>query len=227
MIELEDVTKTYYMAETRYEALKGISFKIGTGELLAIMGPSGSGKTTLMNILGLMDKPTEGHYRLDGIETKLLSNNELAQLRNQKIGFVFQYFFLLPRLSALQNVGLPLLYAGEKRKNIRTRALEMLKKVEMERYAEHNPNELSGGQRQRVAIARALICRPHMILADEPTGALDTKTTDIVMDLLVHQAKETTVIIVTHNPDVAKYCPRIIEIRDGLIKRDQYQEVSS
>lgn len=218
MIEFNHVTKIYHMGKTKFKALKGISFKIEKGELVAIIGPSGSGKSTTMNILGLLDKPTTGQYLLEGKETANLSSNELARLRNQKIGFVFQAFFLLPKLTALQNVGLPLFYAHEKRKIIKQCAMEMLEKMDMEKFASHKPNELSGGQKQRVAIARALVSKPELILADEPTGALDSKTGKQVLDLMVHQAEGTTIIIITHDPEIAKRVPRIIQIYDGMIK---------
>lgn len=220
MIDLENVHKTYYMGKNKYEALKGIDLHVSTGELLAIIGPSGSGKSTTMNILGLLDHPTEGRYLLDGQETANLSSNQLAELRNKSIGFIFQSFFLLPKLTAIQNVGLPLLYSHVSQKDIKARALDMLDHVEMAGFADHRPNELSGGQKQRVAIARALVTQPKIILADEPTGALDSKTSDIVLDLMIHQAKGTTVIIITHDPEVAEACPRVVEIHDGLLTKE-------
>lgn len=218
MIKFDKVTKTYQTGKTKFQALKGISFEIATGELVAIIGPSGSGKSTTMQILGLLDKPTTGTYFLEGNDTSHLTRIEQAKLRNLKIGFVFQSFFLLPKLTALQNVGLPLFYSRKKPREIRHRAMELLERVEMAEFADHRPNELSGGQKQRVAIARALVGEPQIILADEPTGALDTKTSDRVLDLMLHQAKGTTVIIITHDREVAERCPRVLEIRDGLMK---------
>ena len=218
MIDLEHVTKTYQMGTNTYEALRGIDLHVGRGDLAAIIGSSGSGKSTTMNILGLLDKPTSGRYVLAGEDTSHLSSNQLAHLRNRKIGFIFQSFFLLPRLSALHNVGLPMEYANWPAKKIRQRALEMLERVDMKQFAHHKPNELSGGQKQRVAIARALVLEPEIILADEPTGALDSKTSDDVLQLLINQAEGTTVIIITHDPEVAAACPRVIKIYDGLIK---------
>lgn len=220
MIELDKVTKVYQMGKLTYQALKGVSFRIERGELVAIIGPSGSGKTTTMNMLGLLDNPSTGHYLLGGKDTTLLSANELADMRNRKIGFVFQFFFLLPRLTALQNVGLPLFYSRQKAEYIKEKSLEMLKRVGMIDFAHHKPNELSGGQKQRVAIARALVNEPEIILADEPTGSLDSKATQEILDLLTHQLKGTTVIIITHDPNVAKQCPRVLEIYDGVIVRD-------
>lgn len=218
MIEFKNVTKTYLMGKTKFEALRGLDFKIETGELVAIVGPSGSGKSTTMQILGLLDKPTTGVYLLDGEDTSHLTRNEQAYLRNRMIGFIFQSFFLLPKLTAIQNVGLPLFYAGVNSREIKQRAQAILDRVEMLPFADHKPNELSGGQKQRVAIARALIGTPKILLADEPTGALDTATSEVVLDLMIHQAKGTTVVIITHDKDVAAQCPRIIEIRDGLIQ---------
>lgn len=220
MIKFDEVTKTYRMGKASFQALKGVSFEIEKGELVAIIGPSGSGKSTTMQILGLLDKPTSGHYYLEGKDTSDLTRIEQAKLRNLKIGFIFQSFFLLPKLTALQNVGLPLFYANVSKSEIKERSLDLLARVEMAEFAHHKPNELSGGQKQRVAIARALVSKPQILLADEPTGALDTKTSDHVLDLMIHQAKGTTIIIITHDPEVAQACPRVIEIRDGLIKED-------
>lgn len=218
MIELRDVTKTYRMGDNEFQALKGINMTVEKGELLAIIGPSGSGKSTTMNILGLLDKPTTGQYLIQGQDTSFLTPNEQASLRNKKIGFIFQSFFLLPKLTALQNVSLPLRYAGVTGRDLVDRPMAMLDRVGMAEFSHHRPNELSGGQKQRVAIARALVGEPTLILADEPTGALDSKTSDIVLDLLIQQAEGTTVIIITHDPEVAQSCPRVIEIYDGLIK---------
>lgn len=220
MIELIDVTRTYHMGEAVYHALKGINIKIGSGELVAIVGPSGSGKSTTMNILGLLDKPTSGEYRLDGQPTAHLMANDLALLRNRKIGFIFQSFFLLPKLTAWQNVGLPLQYANVPKKEIRRRALEGLAQVGMAQHAKHRPSELSGGQQQRVAIARALVTAPQIILADEPTGALDSTTSEAVLNLLINQAQGTTVVIITHDPNVANECDRVIQVRDGRVISD-------
>jgi len=220
MIKLENVTKTYIMGANEFQALKGISFDIKQGEVVAIMGPSGCGKTTTMNILGLLDHPTSGHYYLEGEESTHLSKNELAYVRNKKIGFVFQSFFLLPKLNAMQNVGLPLFYANVDPKVIREKSMRMLEKVEVAEYARHKPNELSGGQQQRVAIARALVQEPSIILADEPTGALDSKTSELILKLLLVHRGETTVLIITHDEEVANQCPRIITIRDGLVTGD-------
>lgn len=222
MIKLENVKKIYYMGDTVFEALKGISFEIQNKELLAIVGPSGSGKSTTMNILGLLDTPTSGKYYLDGIDTAEFSGDKLSALRNKRLGFIFQHFFLLPKLTALDNVMLPLTYRHEEKiphHEMKSRAMSMLEKVDMEKFAHHHPNELSGGQQQRVAIARALVGRPSIIMADEPTGALDTKTSQQIMDLLTKEVAETstTVVIITHSPEIAKQCSRAIHIRDGLI----------
>lgn len=223
MIRLENIRKTYQMGENVFEALKGISFTISQGELVAIVGPSGSGKSTTMNILGLLDKPTSGKYFLDDIDTSNFTGNKLAALRNRRLGFIFQHFFLLPKLTALENVILPLTYRRDERHSMRemkAMALDMLDKVDMARFAPHKPKELSGGQQQRVAIARALIGRPNIIMADEPTGALDTKTSAQIMELLMEQMQSlgTTVVIITHDLEIARQCQREIHIRDGLIE---------
>jgi len=222
LIELKDVTKIYKMATETYTALKGISFSIDSGELTTVIGSSGSGKTTTMNILGLLDHPTTGHYRLDGVDTSTLTINEVADLRNEKIGFIFQQFFLLPRLTALQNVMLPLSYRrnhppGDRRD--KKRAIAMLAKVGMDKYVTHKPYELSGGQQQRVAIARALVGHPSIVLADEPTGSLDTKNSQDVLQLLtdLNRTEGTTIVIITHDPEVAAKSQRIIKIVDGQI----------
>lgn len=222
-IQFKEVTKTYQMGKEVYNALKGINLIIDAGELVTIIGPSGSGKSSTMNILGLLDKASTGSYLLDGIDIKNLSLDRLAELRNQKIGFIFQSFFLLPKLNALQNVALPLLYRRQDMKSSRERAYEVLNKVGMSKFVTHRPTELSGGQQQRVAIARALVGHPRILLADEPTGALDVKTSHTVLELLISLNKEenTTVIIITHDPEVAQRCDRIIEIYDGYIKADR------
>lgn len=222
MIKLENVKKIYHMGETVFEALKGISLEIQNKELVAIVGPSGSGKSTTMHILGLLDTPTSGKYYLDGVDTAEFSGDKLSALRNKRLGFIFQNFFLLPKLTALDNVMLPLTYRYEEKiphSEMKARAMTVLEKVGMEKFSAHRPNELSGGQQQRVAIARALVGNPSIIMADEPTGALDTKTSQQIMDLLEQQVTETgtTVVIITHSPEIAKQCHRSIRIRDGLI----------
>jgi len=219
MIKLRDVTKTYVMGENTFEALKGISFQILDGEMVAIMGPSGSGKSTTMNIIGLLDHPTTGYYYLNGREVLEMESDELALLRNVSIGFIFQSFMLLPRLSALENVMMPLRYRGMSAHASREKSLSVLEKVGMLDYHTHKPYELSGGQQQRVAIARALVGDPEVLLADEPTGALDSKTGDEVMQLLIRLNKEegSTVVIITHDPEVAALCSRVIKIYDGKI----------
>ncbi len=217
VIEAENLTKTYQMGEMEVQALRGVSFKIRRGEVISIMGPSGSGKSTLMNILGCLDVPTSGEYILDGESVANLSDNELSDIRNQKVGFVFQSFNLLSRTTALANVELPLRYAGGN--HLRQKAMAALEAVGLKDRINHRPNELSGGQQQRVAIARALVTQPAIIMADEPTGNLDSKSGAEIMNLLLDLNKQsgTTLIIVTHSPDVAAQTQRVICLRDGLL----------
>ena len=220
-IALNHIIKTYQMGDSVVAALAGVSLDIREGEFTAIMGPSGSGKSTLMNILGCLDRPTSGSYMLDGQEVASLNDDELALTRNKKIGFVFQNFNLLPRITALDNVALPLVYAGVNTKDRKQRAADALASVGLEKRMDHLPNELSGGQRQRVAIARALVNEPTIIMADEPTGALDTKSGDEVMDIFKKlNTYGRTIILVTHEPDIAAHAKRVIHVRDGLIVRD-------
>lgn len=221
VIETHDIVKRYIMGEEVVEALKGVTIRIERGEYVAFMGPSGSGKSTLMNIVGALDTPTSGTYILNGQNVSEMSDNELAAVRNKEIGFVFQTFNLLPRSTSLDNVALPLVYAGIGRKEREERARAALRSVGLENRAGHKPNELSGGQRQRVAIARALINNPSIILADEPTGNLDSKTSYEIMGLFndLH-SKGNTIIMVTHEEDIAEYAHRIIRLRDGLVDSD-------
>ncbi len=219
IIELQNITKSYSIGDQHLAVLKGVDFSINQGELVSIMGASGSGKSTLMNIIGLLDRHDGGHYLLKEKRVSQYNDDELATLRNQTIGFVFQQFFLLPRLIALHNVSLPLLYRGLGRKDREKKALDELEKVGVAEYAHHKPSELSGGQQQRVAIARALVGNPHVILADEPTGALDSKIGQEVMNLFINLNREhkTTIIIITHDANIAKQCHRSVHIHDGLI----------
>lgn len=224
-IVLKDIIKTYIMGENVVNALAGITLEIARGEMTAIMGPSGSGKTTIMNILGCLDRPTSGSYLLDGQEVARLSDDELAFTRNRKIGFVFQNFNLLSRMSALQNVALPMVYAGVSKKARLEHALHALTMVGLADRKNHRSNELSGGQRQRVAIARALVNDPAIIMADEPTGNLDTKSGDEIMDIFCRLNKEgRTIILVTHEPDIAEYARRIILFRDGRLVSDDIKQ---
>lgn len=218
VIEAESLTKVYQMGEIEVHALRGLSMKVADGEVVALMGPSGSGKSTLMNIIGCLDRPTAGEYVLDGERVSQLNDDQLAAIRNRKVGFVFQTFNLLPRSSALSNVELPMRYAGMLRDR-RERALAALQAVGLADRVNHRPSELSGGQQQRVAIARSLVNEPAIILADEPTGNLDSKSGEEVMDILLNLNKKrgTTLIIVTHDPEIAGFAERIIQIRDGVV----------
>ena len=219
MILLESVSKTYEMGEGVVRALDHVDLQVDQGDFLAIVGPSGSGKSTLMNILGLLDVPDEGRYLLDGMDVGALSDNRLASIRNDKIGFVFQSFNLLGKLTALENVKLPLSYAGVRLKEADARAREQLALVGLEGREHHLPNQLSGGQQQRVAIARALVCEPEIILADEPTGALDSRTGVEIMELFKSlHAEGQTVILITHNQELADEAQRVVRIADGLIQ---------
>ena len=221
LIQTNDLWKTYQMGTEEVHALRGVSIGIERGEYVAIMGPSGSGKSTLMNLIGCLDTPTKGTYMLNGKQARLMNDDELARIRNEEIGFVFQTFNLLPRATALHNVELPLIYAGITSRTRKERATQALEKVELGNRMHHKPNELSGGQRQRVAIARALVNNPSILLADEPTGNLDSKTGVEIMGVFqkLHDAGNT-IILVTHEPDVAAYAQRAIHIRDGQVEKD-------
>lgn len=221
LITIKDIGRKYVIGSEVIHAIKSVSLTINKGEFVALMGPSGSGKSTLMNILGCLDTPTKGQYILNGIDVSHMSDNDLAEVRNSEIGFVFQTFNLLPRNSALDNVALPLVYAGISKEKRNERAKQALENVGLGHRIDHRPNELSGGQRQRVAVARALINNPSIILADEPTGNLDTKTSIEIMGLLedIH-SKGNTIILVTHEEDIALHAHRIVRMRDGLVEND-------
>ena len=226
IIEAQEITKVYRLGDIDVNALSGVSLTIGKGEFLAVMGPSGSGKSTFMNILGCLDKPTNGKYFLENIDIGNLERDELADIRNKKIGFIFQVFNLLPRTSAIENVELPMLYDGISVKERRQRAMVALKSVGLEGREDHHPNQLSGGQQQRVAIARALVNDAPIILADEPTGNLDSKTSAEIMELFVKLNTESniTIILVTHENDIAAYSRRVIKFLDGRIITDEQKE---
>ena len=225
MITTHDLWKTYVMGDEEIHALRGLSINIDMGEYVAIMGPSGSGKSTLMNLIGCLDTPTKGSYLLNGKEVASMNDDDLARIRNEEIGFVFQTFNLLPRATALHNVELPLVYAGVSSKDRQQRAMQALEKVELTSRSTHRPNELSGGQRQRVAIARALVNDPSILLADEPTGNLDSKTGEEIMAVFsrLHQGGNT-IILVTHEADIAAHAHRVIYVRDGQVEKDVVQE---
>lgn len=222
IIHLEDIRKSYYLGKNELPVLKGITADIYKNEYVALMGPSGSGKSTLMNILGCLDSPTSGKYILNGKDVSGMEDNDLAEVRNKEIGFVFQQFNLLPRLTAAENVALPLIYSGIGKKERIERAMAVLTKVKLDDRSHHKPNELSGGQCQRVAIARALINNPSIILADEPTGNLDSKTSYEIMDILgkIHE-DGNTVILVTHEEDISHFAHRVIRLKDGIIETDK------
>ncbi len=225
IIRLENICKSYYLGKQELPVLKGINLDVFKNEYVALMGPSGSGKSTLMNILGCLDSPTRGRYVLNGKDVSRMEDDALAEVRNKEIGFVFQQFNLLPRLTAAENVALPLIYSGINKKDRTERALEALSRVKLQDRSSHKPNELSGGQCQRVAIARALINNPSIILADEPTGNLDSKTSHEIMDILgkIHSLGNT-VILVTHEEDIAAFSHRVIRLRDGLVETDRMNE---
>jgi len=222
IIHLEQILKSYYLGKQELQVLKGIDLDINKNEYVALMGPSGSGKSTLMNILGCLDSPTGGKYVLNGKDVSRMHDDELAKVRKEEIGFVFQQFNLLPRLTAAENVALPLVYAGVSKKERTERATEVLKKVRLEDRMHHKPNELSGGQCQRVAIARALINNPSIILADEPTGNLDSRTSYEIMDILCRiHGDGNTVVLVTHEEDISRFAHRVVRLKDGLIESDK------
>lgn len=222
IIHLEHIRKSYFMGKNELQVLKGVSLNIDKNEYVALMGPSGSGKSTLMNILGCLDTPTSGKYVLNGQDVSKMEDNALAEVRNKEIGFVFQQFNLLPRLTALENVALPLVYAGMSKKARTEKAMHVLDMVNLTQRSHHKPNELSGGQSQRVAIARALVNDPAIILADEPTGNLDTKTSYEIMSIFgdIH-SRGNTVVLVTHEEDIAKHAHRVVRLRDGVIESDK------
>lgn len=225
IIHLEDIQKSYYMGKQALPVLKGISLDIYKNEYVALMGPSGSGKSTLMNILGCLDTPTAGRYILNNNDVSTMADNALAEVRNKEIGFVFQQFNLLPRLTAAENVALPLVYAGMNKKLRTEKAMQVLEMVSLTDRSHHKPNELSGGQCQRVAIARALVNNPSIILADEPTGNLDTKTSYEIMEIFntIHQ-NGNTIVLVTHEEDIANHAHRIVRLRDGVVETDRKNE---
>jgi putative ABC transport system ATP-binding protein len=228
VIHLEDIRKSYFMGNQELKILKGLNIDILKNEYVALMGPSGSGKSTLMNILGCLDSPTAGKYILNGKDVSTMLDNDLADIRNKEIGFVFQQFNLLPRLTALENVALPLVYAGLPKKIRTEMAQEVLRKVDLMDRSHHKPNELSGGQCQRVAIARALVNNPSIILADEPTGNLDTKTSYEIMSIFAKIHDEgNTVVLVTHEEDISNYAKRVIRLRDGSLESDKRKDASS
>ena len=223
VIIVEHLTKVYDLGEVRVEALRGVDVCVERGEFVAIMGASGSGKSTFLNIVGCLDRPSTGRYLLDGVDVSQMSSDQLAEVRNKKIGFVFQSFNLLARTSAVENVELPLLYTGTDSRDRRARALAALKATGLEGRAEHQPSQLSGGQQQRVAIARALVNQPAIILADEPTGNLDSQTSSEIMGIMqtLNEQQGITIILVTHEPDIAQYAKRVIMFKDGLVIEDR------
>ena len=226
LINITQIKRDFVLGNEMVYVLKGIDLEINKGEYVALMGPSGSGKSTLMNLLGCLDTPTSGHYILNGKDVSMMHDNELAEIRNKEIGFVFQTFNLLPRTTALDNVALPMIYAGFTKSERKERAMKVLQQVNLGDRMDHQPNQLSGGQRQRVAIARALVNSPSIILADEPTGNLDSKTSDEIMKLLddIHK-NGNTIILVTHEEEIAAHAKRIIRLRDGMIESDTLKQV--
>jgi len=222
VIQIEQLEKTYYLGKVKVEALRGVSFEINTGDFVSIMGPSGSGKSTLMHIIGCLDYPTEGKYFLSGQDVSKLNDNQLALFRNQKIGFVFQQFNLLPKATILRNVELPLTYNNTNSKNKKRLAVQALEEVGLGDRLKHRPNEISGGEKQRVAVARALVNHPSIILADEPTGNLDSKTGQDIMNIIKKLHDDgNTIILVTHEAEIARYAKRVIHLKDGVIDRDE------